>query len=140
MVIQYKEIVSVITKLGDEENLRVTVKHSAMGGLIAGFICFLGGLIAGPIGFVFGGAAGGVVASYFSYDSFKPLSTTIKEMRPEYQRAMVISISKIFENVDAMDALEVLALIKGSTELKAKVVGELKSFCQDQLSLQLSTF
>ena len=59
MVIKYEDILKIITTLGDDENLRITVKQSAKGGLIAGVSCAVGGLIAGPPGLAVGGAAGG---------------------------------------------------------------------------------
>ena len=138
MVIKYEEILNVVTTLGDDENLQVTVKRSIIGGLIAGVICTVGGLIAGPIGLVFGGTAGGFVASYFS-GGFKPMSTAIREMRPADQRKLVDSVTKIVENAEAMDAIELLALIQGSSVLKAKVVGEMTTYCQDRLSLNVSS-
>ena len=139
MVIKYEEILNVVATLGDDENLQVTVKRSIIGGLIAGVICTVGGLIAGPIGLVFGGTAGGFVASYFTGGSFKPMSTAIREMRPADQRKLVDSVTKIIENAEAMDAIELLALIQGSSVLKAKVVGEMTSYCQDRLSLNVSS-
>ena len=72
MVIQYNEILNIITKLSDDEDIRISVHQSAKGGVIAGVICAIGGLIAGPIGFIFGGTAGGILASYFTGDTFKP--------------------------------------------------------------------
>ena len=134
MVIQYNEILNIITKLSDDENIRISVQQSAKGGVIAGLICALGGLIAGPIGFVFGGTAGGLVASYFSADTFKPISTVIREMNQARKNELTESVLKIIEKADAMDALEVLAIIQGNSVIKARVKDHLISFCQQQLN------
>ena len=55
MVVQYNDILKIVTTLGDDENLQITVKQSAKGGLIAGISCALGGLIGGPPGLAVGG-------------------------------------------------------------------------------------
>lgn len=138
MVIQYNDILNIITTLCDDENLRITVKQSAKGGLIAGISCAVGGLIAGPPGLAVGGAAGGCLAAYLAGNSFKPISTVILyEMKPVDQRALVDSVTKIIQNLDVMDAVELLALIQANGALKAKIVGEMTTFCQQQLDLQV---
>ena len=138
MVVQYNDILNIITTLGDDENLRITVKQSAKGGLIAGVTCAVGGLIGGPPGLAVGGAAGGCLAAYLAGNSFKPLSAVILyEMKPVDQRALVNAVTKIIQNVDVMDAVELLALIQGSAALKAKILGEVTTYCQQQLSLQV---
>ena len=138
MVIQYEDILTIITTLGDDENLRITVKQSAKGGLIAGISCAVGGLIGGPPGLAVGGAAGGCLAAYVAGNSFKPLSTVILyEMEPIHQRALVEAVTKIIQNLDAMDAIELLALVQGTTALKAKVLSEITTYCQRQLQLDV---
>merc|ERR1712226_1445631 len=128
------DILTIITTLGDDENLRITVKQSAKGGLIAGISCAVGGLIGGPPGLAVGGAAGGCLAAYWAGNSFKSLSTVILyEMKPIDQKALVNAIQNIIQNVDAMDAIELLALLQGSNALKAKILSELTTYCQQQL-------
>ena len=133
MVIEYNEISNVLSKFAEDEDIRITVKQSAKGGLIAGFICALGGLIAGPIGLIFGGTAGGIVAAYFSGESFLPVATIINEMDPERKKEMTNSVLKIIDKTDAMDALEILAIIQGNNVIKAKVRTNLINICQQQL-------
>ena len=138
MVIKYEDILKIITVLGDDENLRITVKQSAKGGLIAGFSCAVGGLIAGPPGLAVGGAVGGCLAAYVTSDSFKPLSTVILyEMKPIDQNALVQAVTNITQNIDAMDALELLAIIQGSNALKAKILSEVTTYCQRQLNTEV---
>lgn len=134
MVIEYNEISNVLTKFAEDEDIRITVKQSAKGGLIAGFICALGGLIAGPVGLIFGGTAGGIVAAYFSGESFLPVATIINEMDPERKKEMTNSVIKIINKTDAMDALEILAIIQGNNVIKAKVRTNLINICQQQLT------
>ena len=138
MVIPYSDILNIITTLGDDKNLRITVKQSAKGGLIAGISCAVGGLLAGPPGLAVGGAAGGCIAAYLGANKFKPLSTVILyDMKPVDQRALVDAVRNIIQNVDIMDAVELLALIQGSAALKARILSEVTTYCQQQLNLQV---
>ena len=138
MVIQYKDILNIITTIGDDENLRITVKQSAKGGLIAGISCAVGGLIGGPRGLAVGGAAGGCLAAYLAGNSFKPISTVILyEMKPVDQRALVEAVKSIIPNVDVMDAVELLAIVQSNAVLKARIIGEMTTFLQQQLEFQV---
>ena len=140
MVIKYEDILKVITTLGDDENLKITVKQSAKGGLIAGVSCAIGGLVGGPPGLAVGGAAGGCLAAYWAGNSFKPLSTVILyEMQPIDQKALVDAVQNIIQNVDAMDAMELLALLQGSNALKAKVLSEVTTYCTQQLNYEFAS-
>merc|ERR1712156_916203 len=122
MVIKYEDILKVITTLGDDENLKITVKQSAKGGLIAGVSCAIGCL-----------------AAHWAGNSFKPLSTVILyEMRPIDQKALVDAVQNIIQNVDAMDAMELLALLQGSNALKAKILGEMTTYCTQQLNYEFA--
>ena len=137
MVIKYEDILKVITTLGDDENLKITIKQSAKCGLIAGVSCAVGGLIAGPPGLAVGGAAGGCLAAYLAGNSFKPLSSVILyEMKPIDQKGLVDAVQNIIQNVDVMDAMELIALIQGSNALKAKVLGEITTYCTQQMNYE----
>ena len=93
MVIRYQDILTIVTTLGDEENLQVAVKESAKGGLIAGGACAIGGLLLGPPGLALGGAVGGCVAAYMSSNKFKPVSSVILyDMKPEVQQRLILTV------------------------------------------------
>jgi len=115
-------------------NTKVTVKEVTKGGLIAGGACALGGLILGPLGFAVGGTIGGnkilvfllwlcrklclkkgCIAAIVSSNKFKPVSTIILyEMSPDTQQRLINNVKSIISNLDAGDALELLAIIQGS--------------------------
>ena len=139
MVIKYDDVLTIITTIGDDENLQITFKQSAKGGLIAGIATALGGLVGGPPGLAAGGAAGGCLAAYMTRNSFKPISTVIlHEMRPVDQQALVDSVKSLIQNLDVLDAVELLSIVQGNAILKAKIVSELTMFFQQQLELQVT--
>lgn len=54
MPINSQEVLSLVTQLCEEENLRITVKESLMGGALAGTTTVIGGILGGPIGLAIG--------------------------------------------------------------------------------------
>lgn len=56
------EVIKAIAVLSDKQDVRVSVKQSAKGAIIAGTCTFMGGILLGPVGFIAGGLAGGVTA------------------------------------------------------------------------------
>ena len=54
MPVNTREIIDLLCTLAEEERLRVTVRESVKGGLIAGGSAAAGGLLLGPIGIAVG--------------------------------------------------------------------------------------
>ncbi len=135
MVIRYNDILTVVSTLGDEEGIGVTVTQSAKGGLIAGVCCTLGGVLGGPPGLAVGGALGGCVAAYVSRGKFKPVSEVMAELPEEKKRQLAEAVRRIVAGFDAADAVELLALVQGNALLKAKIAQEMVTFLGSQLDV-----
>lgn len=56
----------------------------------------------------------------------------------EHQRQLVDSVKNIVRDVDAADAVELLALLNGSVMLKAKIAEEMTRFAAHQMNLQIA--
>lgn len=54
MPVNTREIIELLCTLAEEERLRVTIRESLKGGLIAGGMAAAGGLALGPIGIALG--------------------------------------------------------------------------------------
>merc|ERR1711872_538894 len=135
MVIRYKDILELLTVLSEEKKLQATISGSLKGGLTAGLTSFLGGLLLGPIGLALGGAIGGVLASMSQ--NFQPVSQVIMSMPEHYQQKLVTAVQNIISNLDASDAIKLIAIIKGNGELKAKVMNEMIRFLRSEMSLRI---
>ena len=55
----------------------------------------------------------------------------------EQQQQLVESVKNIVRDVDAADAVEMLALLNGSVLLKAKIAEEMTRFAAHQMNLQI---
>ena len=129
----------VVASLADEEQLKVTVKSSVYGGLVAGVSTTLGGLIAGPAGLLVGGAVGGALA-YKSAGNFKPVSEVIRDMNAHDRELLYDSMKDIVDNLEFEDYLALLAFLSGGPGmlLRQQLIEGTVGFLKDQLSLQLA--
>merc|ERR1711872_37277 len=135
MVIRYKDILELLKVLSEEKKLQATISGSLKGGLTAGLTSFLGGLLLGPIGLALGGAIGGVLASMSQ--NFQPVSQVIMSMPEHDQQKLVTAVQNITSNLDASDAIELVAIIQGNGVLKAKVMNEMIRFLRSEMSLHI---
>lgn len=54
MPINTEEVLSLVSQVCEEEKLRVAIKESVKGGVIAGSTTVIGGLLVGPLGLALG--------------------------------------------------------------------------------------
>ena len=54
MPLDHREAVSLLSQLAEQEDLRVTLRSSLMGSLLAGLGAFIGGVTLGPPGLLLG--------------------------------------------------------------------------------------
>lgn len=138
MVIRTDEIVNIVSKLSDESGLKVTVKESVKGGVIAGAACTIGGVLLGPPGLAIGGAIGGCLAYVFGNGKFRPVSDVIMhDMRNEDRQQLVHSVQRILADLDPADAMHLLVLINGNAALKGRVITEVTNFFQNQMNMAI---
>ncbi|XP_023324919.1 protein C19orf12 [Eurytemora carolleeae] len=136
MVVRYRDILELLTVLSDEKGIQVTLRQSLKGGLITGSIASICAFILGPAGLAVGGAVGGVIAAYTA-DTFRPVSQVMQEMTYSDQERLALAVRSIISNLDAGDALELIALVQGNELLKARVMGEMLSFLRSQMNFNI---
>merc|ERR1712244_70164 len=129
MVISYSSVLEVMTVLSEEKELRVTVTESGKGALLTGGVAGLGGLLLGPLGLALGGAVGGCIAAWRAQGHFKPLMEVILyDLKQEQRERMVESVRTILANIDASDAIALVAMVQGNQALKQRVLTEMVTF------------
>lgn len=74
MPIDTQALLDAAATIAEEENMKITIKHSAKGAVIGGAALFVGGMLLGPIGFLVGGTAGGAIAYYNSKGNFHKIN------------------------------------------------------------------
>ena len=129
----------VLAILADEDQLKVTVRASGYGGVVAGVTTTIGGLIAGPAGLLVGGALGGVLA-YANAGNFKPVSQVVKEMNAHERQLLYNAMRDIVDNLAIEDYVALLAFLNGGAGLliRQQLMERMSTFLRDQMRLQMA--
>lgn len=138
MPVSPTDLQRVMAILADEDELKATVKSSALGGVIAGITTTVGGLVAGPPGLLVGGAIGGALA-YSSAESFKPVSQIIKGMNAHERQLLYDTMRDIIDNLAVDDYLALMAFLSGGPGMliRQQLMDRMVSFLRDQMRLQM---
>lgn len=138
MPLSMVEVQRVMAVLADEDQLKVTVKSSAYGGVVAGVTTTVGGLLAGPPGLLIGGAVGGLLA-YKSAGNFRPVSQVINDMNAHERQLLYDTMKDIIDNLHIDDYLALMAFLSGGPGLlvRQQLVDRMVSFLRDQMRLQM---
>ncbi|XP_037084841.1 protein C19orf12 homolog [Pollicipes pollicipes] len=140
MPLDRHDCLALLVQLAEEEDLRVTVKGSAWGALVAGLGAFVGGVALGPPGLLLGGTAGGGAAYAMSRDQFRPAAQVIREMPLDRQRRLVASASSLVQRIRADDVITALAMLAtGSVMggLRTAIIGQVVHFLTSEMALQM---
>ncbi|CAL4155045.1 unnamed protein product [Meganyctiphanes norvegica] len=138
MPINTQEIMSLASQLSEENNMQVSIKESAKGGVIAGTATFLGGLLGGPIGLAMGGTVGGLTAAYMSKGKFKSVASIImNDMTLQQQQRLATSLWGILNEIDASD-ITTISLMILAPDMKTRLVGEIVNYFQSQMHMQIT--
>lgn len=140
MPVSAVELQRVMAILADEDQLKVTVKNAAYGGVVAGITTTVGGLLAGPPGLMIGGAVGGLLA-YNTTGNFKPVSAVIKDMNAHERQLLYDTMKDIIDNLHIDDYLALIAFLSGGPGLlvREQLMDRMASFLRDQMRLQMAT-
>ena len=139
MPVSVTDLQRVMAILADEDQLKVTVKSSAYGGVIAGITTTVGGLLAGPPGLLVGGAVGGALA-YSTAGNFKPASQVIRGMNAHDRQLLYDNVRDIIDNLAFDDYLALMAFLSGGPGLliRQQLMDRMVSFLREQMRLQMA--
>ena len=139
MPVSAVQLQQVLAILADQDQLKVTVRASGYGGVVACVTTTIGGLIAGPAGLLVGGALGGVLA-YASAGDFKPVSDVIKEMTPLQRQLLYNAMRDIVDNLAIQDYMALLAFLNGGAGvlIRQQLMARMGAFLRDQMCLQMA--
>ncbi|KAL4108007.1 hypothetical protein QTP88_018270 [Uroleucon formosanum] len=124
----------VVGEIFQEENIKICVKESVKGGLIAGIATLVGGLLGGKSGLIAGGAIGTVVACTMTKD-FKSLLQIINEMDYDKQKKLFDTIQNVISSIDISDVIKLVVLLSTNQSIKQAVIHETINFLRNEMSL-----
>ncbi|CAN7992037.1 unnamed protein product [Ixodes hexagonus] len=137
MPVNQNELLDLLCRLSEEENLRVTVKQCSKGGLITGASAMVAAFFMGPVGFAIGGAVGGCVAAVVTRDRFMPAAQIISRMSERQKDELYEAVQRAFRDVDITDIVTLAALLSGDMYIKKRIVATLIDYFQNRMHLQI---
>ena len=135
-VVEFQRVMAI---LADEDQLKVTLKSSSYGGVVAGVATTVGGIVAGPPGLLIGGAVGGLLA-YKTAGDFRPVSQVIKDMNAHERQLLYNAMKDIIDNLAIDDYLALVAFLSGGPGLliRQQLMDRMVTFLRDQMRLQMA--
>ncbi|XP_071403296.1 protein C19orf12 homolog [Centroberyx affinis] len=131
------DVMRLCCDISAHEQIKVAVKNSTKGAVVAGGTAFLGGLLGGPPGIAVGGAVGGLLGSWLTSGQFKPLPQILMELPPAQQQKLYTNIVAILANLDWTDVAQLVALVMGNATLQQQVTAALLSYVAKELRAEV---
>ena len=120
MTIQSEDIVKALNHISDADQLQVTIKGSFYGSLLIGMISMIFSVILGPVGLMVGGILGSIVSYMQWKDTYKPLSSVLRDLTPQQCELFYRELEVIHSQITVQDYLELVLLLQGTKGLALK--------------------
>lgn len=130
-------MLDVLCMVSKEENLRVTLKHSAKGGLITGATAMVAGFLMGPVGLAVGGALGGCAAAILMRDKFVSAAEIISNMSDDQKDELITAVQRALSDIEVMDIVEMCALLCGDIHIKKRIIRAMIDYFHNQMRLEI---
>lgn len=131
------DVVQLCCKLSAHDQIKVAVKNSTKGALVAGATAFAGGLMAGPPGIAVGGAVGGLLGSWMTSGQFRPLPQILMELPDNQKEKLYQDVAAVLYNLDWTDAAQLIALVMGNATLQQQVTAALLNYVTKELRAEV---
>ncbi|KAM4602411.1 protein C19orf12 homolog isoform 1-T2 [Polymixia lowei] len=137
MAPRMEDVMRLCCDISANQQMKVAVKNSTKGAVVAGGAAFLGGLLGGPPGIAVGGAVGGLLGSWMTSGQFKPLPQILMELPPAQQQKLYSDIMAILGNLNWTDVAQLVALVMGNATLQQQVTAALLSYVTKELRAEV---
>lgn len=124
-------------EISAHDQIKVAVKNSTKGAIVAGGTAFVGGLLGGPPGIAVGGAVGGLLGSWLTSGQFRPLPQILMELPPTQQQKLYNHVVAVLGNLDWTDAAQLIALVMGNATLQQQVTAALLNYISKELRAEV---
>uniref|UniRef100_A0A3Q4BK16 Uncharacterized protein n=1 Tax=Mola mola TaxID=94237 RepID=A0A3Q4BK16_MOLML len=137
MAPRVNDVLRLCCEISGHDQIKVAVKNSTKGAMVAGGTAFVCGLLAGPSGIAFGGVLGGVVGCWLTSGTFRPLPQIVMELSPAQQQKLYDDIVAVLGNLDWMDAAQLIALVMDKATLQQQVTAALLNYITKELRAEV---
>ncbi|KAL5276021.1 C19orf12 family protein [Megaselia abdita] len=138
MPVSTGELIQAFAVLADRQDVRVSVKQSAKGAIIAGTCCFIGGMLLGPPGLAIGGVAGGVTAYKMTQGTFRPVSDVImNDLSDREKEALVNHVRNAVAEFEVTDLALLLPLLLSNVSIQQAVLKTVVTFVTNEMRMSI---
>ncbi|XP_058485637.1 protein C19orf12 homolog [Solea solea] len=137
MAPQMNDIMRLCCEISAHDQIKVAVKNSTKGAMVAGGGAFVGGMLGGPAGIAVGGAVGGLLGSWLTSGQFRPLPEILMELPPKEKQKLYNDIVGVLGNLDWTDAAQLVALVMGNATLQQQVTAALLGYIAKELRAEV---
>ncbi|XP_044042915.1 protein C19orf12 homolog isoform X2 [Siniperca chuatsi] len=131
------DVMRLCCEISAHDQIKVAVKNSTKGAMVAGGTAFAGGLLGGPVGIAVGGVVGSLLGSWLTSGQFRPLPQILMELPPTQQQKLYDDVVAVLGNLDWMDAAQLISLVMGNTTLQQQVTAALLNYIKKELSAEV---
>ncbi|KAF1666061.1 hypothetical protein FQA23_0001869, partial [Aptenodytes patagonicus] len=137
MPIHVDDVMQLFCRLSQAKGMKVAVKHSGRGALLAGATALIGGLMGGPPGIAVGGAFGGLLGAWMTAGQFRPVPQILLELPPAEQQKLYNEAIVILRRLDWTDIVQLTAVVMGNASLQEKLVSVLVNYLSKELRAEI---
>ncbi|XP_068595657.1 protein C19orf12 homolog [Brachionichthys hirsutus] len=131
------DVMRLCCEISAQDQIKVAVKSSTRGALVAGGTALVGGLLGGPPGIAVGGALGGLLGSWMVSGQFKPLPQILVELPAEERQKLYDDVVAVLGGLSWMDAAQLVALVMGNATLQQQVTAALMNYVTQELRAEV---
>ncbi|XP_034054713.1 protein C19orf12 homolog [Gymnodraco acuticeps] len=131
------DVMRLCCEISAHDKIKAAVKNSTKGALAAGGLAFVGGMLGGPPGIAVGGAVGGLLGSWLTSGQFRPLPQILMELPPAQRQKLYDDIVSVLDNMDWMDAAQLVSLVMGNVTLQQQVTAALLNYVTKELRAEV---
>ncbi|XP_045675147.1 protein C19orf12 homolog isoform X2 [Phyllostomus hastatus] len=136
MSVTVEDVMRLLCSISKEKKMRVTIKHSLRGGVVAGVTTAIGGLLLGPPGLALGGALGGLLA-WATSEEFQPVPQILMELPLAKKVKLCNQFMAIVRGLDWTDAVTLTALVMGRVDLKQQLIHMVVGYLTKELKAKV---
>ncbi|XP_038551247.1 protein C19orf12 homolog [Micropterus salmoides] len=131
------DVVHLCCEISAHDQIKVAVKNSTKGALVAGGTAMLGALLMGPLGIAVGGVVGGLLGFWMTSGQFRPLPQILKKLPPTERKKLYNDIVAVLGNLIWTDAAQLVSLVMGNTTLHQQVTAALLNYIKKELRAEV---
>ncbi|KAM7297321.1 protein C19orf12 homolog [Ixodes scapularis] len=140
MRLKQRQLLYVLTKVADDENLQVVEHSYKTGASLAGSGAFFGANLLGPVGIIAGAVIGGVVAYLVIKKLAKAFSQIIDNMSEGEKDELCMEIEQAFPDADITDVDKLEARISADPHMKKRIISILERNIKKKTSKEITDF